>query len=34
MRPYMYSKGMKEVMSGLNLANLNLTDVKDVVIPG
>jgi hypothetical protein len=32
--PYMYSKGAKETMSGLNLANLSLTDIKDVVIPG
>ena len=31
---YMYSKGLKEVMSGLHLANLHLTDIKDVVIPG
>ena len=34
--PYMYSKGAKETMSGLKglSANLSLTDVKDVVIPG
>jgi hypothetical protein len=31
---YMYTKGLKEEMSGLNLANLSLTDIKDVVIPG
>ena len=33
---YMYSKGLKEVMSGVNVANLastTLADVKDVVIP-
>jgi hypothetical protein len=29
---YMYTKGMKEVMSVLNLANI--TDIADVVIPG
>jgi hypothetical protein len=31
---YMYSKALKEAMSGLNLANLHVTDIKDVVIPG
>jgi hypothetical protein len=33
---YMYSKGLKEVMSGVHVANLaaaTLADVKDVVIP-
>jgi hypothetical protein len=31
---YKYSKGVKEDMSRLYLNNLNLTDIKDVVIPG
>ena len=31
---YLYSKTMQEAMSGLNLANLNLTQIQDVVIPG
>jgi hypothetical protein len=30
--PYMYSKAIKEAMSVLNLANI--TDIKDVMIPG
>jgi hypothetical protein len=30
---YMYTKSLKEVMSGLHLANLRPTDVMDVVIP-
>jgi hypothetical protein len=31
---YMYSKALKETMSGLHLANLRLADIQDVVIPG
>lgn len=30
---YKYSKGLKEVMAGVHVANLRLTDVTDVVIP-
>ena len=30
---YMYTKSLKEVMSGLRLANLRATDAVDVVIP-
>ena len=30
---YMYTKSLKEVMSGSRLANLRATDVMDVVIP-
>ena len=30
---YMYTKSLKEVMSGLRLANLRATDVMEVVIP-
>jgi Contractile injection system tube protein len=30
---YMYTKSLKEVMSGLGLANLRSADVTDVVIP-
>ena len=31
--PYMYTKTLKEVMSGLGLANLRTSDIMDVVIP-
>jgi hypothetical protein len=31
--PYLYTKSLKEVMSGLRLANLKATEVADVVIP-
>ena len=30
---YMYTKSLKEVMSGLHLANLRAADIMDVVIP-
>ena len=30
---YMYTKSLKEVMSGLGLANLRTADIMDLVIP-